>query len=627
MPAPHNQDMELADIKRKAKSLCQNGEFLQAKDLLEEHKVKGGIDAEFHAMLGPIYGQLRDFKAAIMAYQEAIRLQPLDPHLHFGHGKALGELGQLLEAESSFKTALDLQPSFSQAVLELATTQFKLNKLAEAERGFQQILESESESVKALLGLGMIYQIWRMPELATNYYKNALSIDPQNALAEYQIGRLLLLQAQHEEAGKHLRAVLDIDPNYIPAYLALGDLHITCNRIPEAKKAYKEAITKSPDYTPAISGMAKVCELSGEIETAYEHIAPLIERGVKDIGLGMVFASICRHYGLCQQAIDYLEQLLADNQKGTGFNDQIHFSLGKLYDSLGEYEKAFFNYKKGNDLKRDTFNPIEHTASISSVIKMCDWRFFTQAPRSANNSERPVFIVGMPRSGTTLTEQILSCHPKVYGAGELPIFPDIIKSLPCTLGAPYPENLKNISTDFLGKLSDNYLETINQLNAKAPKVIDKSLVNFLYLGLISLVFPKARVIHCIRDPRDTCLSIYFQNFDESHNYATKLENIGHYYREYMRIMQHWKSLLDIPILEVRYEDIVKDQEAVSRKLIEFLGIEWNEQVLKFYESKRNVVTASYDQVRQKIYTRSAQRWKNYDAHIQPLLTVLGDINY
>ncbi|MGB5260828.1 MAG: sulfotransferase, partial [Gammaproteobacteria bacterium] len=225
---------------------------------------------------------------------------------------------------------------------------------------------------------------------------------------------------------------------------------------------------------------------------------------------------------------------------------------------------------------------------------------------------------------TTLTEQILSSHPDIYGAGELPIIPKIIKNLPSILGGSYPENLNRLTKNILDTLCDDYHYEIEKLDEHATIVVDKSLVNFLYLGLISLMLPEARIIHCVRDPRDTCLSIYFQNFDESHNYATRLENLGHYYREYKRIMQHWKSLLDMPFLEVHYEDMVNNQESMSRKLIDFVGLDWDERVLRFYDSRRSVVTASYDQVRQKIYTKSTRRWKNYEAHIQPLVTALGD---
>ena len=259
------------------------------------------------------------------------------------------------------------------------------------------------------------------------------------------------------------------------------------------------------------------------------------------------------------------------------------------------------------------------------MIKTCDWNFFINAPKSTNLTERPVFIVGMPRSGSTLTEQILCSHPDVYGAGEIITFPRIIRDLPNYLGARsvYPESLSRLTVEILDNLSECYLKEINLLNNEKQRVTDKTLANYLYLGLISLMFPNARIIHCKRDPRDTCLSIFFQNFDESHNYATRLENLGSYYNQYDRLMKHWKSLVKVPIYEVQYEELIDNQEKISRELVDFIGLEWNEKVLKFYDTKRVVVTASYDQVRQKIYKKSAKRWKNYEKHIEPLVKTLG----
>lgn len=212
------------------------------------------------------------------------------------------------------------------------------------------------------------------------------------------------------------------------------------------------------------------------------------------------------------------------------------------------------------------------------------------------------------------------------GVGEVIVIPNIIRNLSDILGAgtAYPDNLKNLTTGKLDILAKRYQDGIRELAVgNAPRVTDKTLVNYMYLGLISLMFPKARVVHCMRDPRDTCLSIFFQNFDESHYYANRLENLGAYYSLYQKIMRHWESLCIMPIFNIQYEDMVQNQEARSRELIEFLGLEWNDQVLKFYETKRSVATASYDQVRQKMYTKSMQRWKNYEQHIDPLVSALA----
>ena len=623
-----NRSRNLTAIKQNAIVACQNNEFDKARVLLEEARQSDQIelDTEAYSLLGSIYGQLGNFDDAINSYRKAISINPDMPQLHFGLAHALDRSGRLSEAESSFKTALQLQPGNLQAVLKLGIICYSQSRLSEAEHYFTQALDINPESMEALLGLGRIYHQRRKPELAGNYLNKASEINAGHPGVLHVQACIAQEQGQWDVAEEKFNQALKIHPGYVDAIKDRAHLYMMLNKTREAREGYQRILSLQPDNIVATIGLAKLYDQSGDIQASYDLLNPLMEKGIVNAGLGIAYSHICRHFGRCREAVDYLEKFLEDRKGKSTRLDQIHFSLGKLYDSLGEYDRAFSHYHAGNLEHADTFNPIEHGASIDNLIATCNWSFFNQAPRSLEKSDRPIFIVGMPRSGTTLTEQILSSHPEVYGAGEIIAFPNIIRNLPDILGTgiPYPENLKNISSDQLTSLSTAYLEEIGKLDNNARHVTDKTLVNFLYLGLISLMFPNAKVIHCVRDPRDTCLSIYFQNFDESHSYANRLENLGYYYSEYKRIMAHWKSLLDIPILEVQYEEIVRDQENVSRELIKFAGLEWDEKVLKFYESKRSVATASYDQVRQKIYTKSTHRWKNYENHIAPLVAALGN---
>jgi len=233
----------------------------------------------------------------------------------------------------------------------------------------------------------------------------------------------------------------------------------------------------------------------------------------------------------------------------------------------------------------------------------------------------------MPRSGTSLTEQILARHDQIYGAGELLDIGDHAERLGKLLGPVpgFPASLKKITSALLDDTARAYLNHLQELSADARYVIDKMPQNFAHLGLINLLFPDAKIIHCMRDPRDTCLSIYFQHFNEAHTYASKLEDIAAYYLVYHRIMKHWKTVLDIPMLEVRYEKLVTQQEETSRKLIDFVDLDWDDRCLNFHKADRFVATSSYDQVTEKIYTRSMARWKNYEQHIGPLLEKLRPI--
>jgi tetratricopeptide (TPR) repeat protein len=553
--------------------------------------------------------------------QESVKLQPGISQMHYGLGVALSKSGRLAEAESSLKRVLQLDPTNLQAVFELAVIELRQNKLPDAETHFKQIVAKDPSSLNALMGLARVYRTWNKSDLAISYYKRALKMNPNIASAHQDIGAIYMNQGQTDLAEASYKKALKIAPENIAVYLEIGQLYLRTNYIDMARESFEKALSMQPDNIDVLTSIAQLKEQSGEVQAAYELIASHIDKGVNHVDMSILFSRLCKHVDRCDDAARYLEQLLAHSEDTVIRKCKLNFALGRLYDNLGRYDEAFKCYKKGNDLKGNSFNQVEHTFCIDTLIKYCDWNFFLNAPRSTQSTERPVFIVGMPRSGTTLTEQILCSHPEVFGAGEILAFPNIIMNLPRHLGAGsvYPDNLKNLTTTILDNFSNTYLGEINKLDDIAPRVLDKTLANFLYIGLISLMFPNAKIIYCKRDPRDTCLSIYFQNFDDSHNYSTTLENIGFYYEEYDRLMKHWKSILNIPIMEVQYEDVVKDQEMMSRKLIDFVGLEWDESVLMFYDNKRSVVTASYDQVRQKIYTKSTERWKKYEKHLAPLI--------
>ena len=612
---------EIAAAKQLAISLCQQRDFLKAKEVLDRFNDHGRMDAEALSLLGSINGQLGAFDEAVVCLQESARLEPNSPQVHFGLGMALSKLARFPEAEESFKAALQSNPDNPPAILELGIALLSQNKLSEAEAQFNQILSRDPNNLKALIGLGRVYLALNKSDIAMNYFNSAIDINPGLPVAHHHLGTIYQKKGQYEQAEAAYQKALAADPDNVQLHMELGQLYLRSNQIEQAKTEYRKSLALQPDNLDAIAGEAQLLEQSGDIQAAYERIVPYIDQGARHVDMGILFSKLCRHYSRCEESADYLEHLLDLSNDQTTSRSKLHFALGKLYDRLEDYDKAFSHFAEGNALKPDTFNQVEHVACIDTLIKTCDWNFFVNAPKSANTSQRPIFIVGMPRSGTTLTEQILCSHPEVYGAGEIITFPSIIQNLSKYLGAgsAYPENLSGLTTGILNDLSEKYLHEIGLLESESPRVTDKTLANYLYLGLISLMFPCSRIIHCRRDPRDTCLSIYTQNFDESHNYATRLENLGVYYNQYDRLMQHWKSLVKVPVYEVQYEELIDNQERISRELIDFVGLEWDERVLKFYETKRSVVTASYDQVRQKIYKKSAERWKNYQEHIGPLI--------
>jgi tetratricopeptide (TPR) repeat protein len=355
-------------------------------------------------------------------------------------------------------------------------------------------------------------------------------------------------------------------------------------------------------------------------------LLPLINSGKAKINAKLAYAEAGASLGNRDDAIVLLEKSLTQSDLTQRERQQIHSVLGKLYDKSGAFDKAFENYRKSNALKQGLFDLQNHIRFIDKLISVHSKEFMASASRADTSTDLPVFIVGMPRSGTSLVEQILASHPAVFGAGELDDIRQISVALPSLLGvsSPYPECLERNNPHSLNKMVDRYVDRLREFSNNAAHITDKMPLNYLYLGLIDLLFPSARVIHIVRNPLDTCLSCYFQEFTTTNSYAYDLESLGAYYKQYERIMEHWKNVLKIRMLEVKYEELVDDQENISRQIIDFCGLDWDDRVLRFYETKRSVATPSFDQVRQPMYRNSIERWKNYERHLGPLIATIRD---
>ncbi|MFB6261416.1 MAG: sulfotransferase, partial [Thiohalorhabdaceae bacterium] len=305
----------------------------------------------------------------------------------------------------------------------------------------------------------------------------------------------------------------------------------------------------------------------------------------------------------------------------------MYFQLGGLLDKIGRYDQAIEAYHKANQLKPRSYNRQAQENHFRRIKEQYTAEFLESAPRATHGSRRPVFIVGMPRSGTSLTEQILASHPQVHGAGELEDIGATLKRIPGYLGSEraMPEAMAEATSEGLDRAAQGYLDRLAELApAEAQRVTDKMPQNFLHLGAMALMFPEAAFIHTRRDPRDTCLSCYFQNFvAQGLTFAYDLSNLGHYYALYEDLMAHWHEVLPVSLYDLQYEELVADPETKVAELLAHCGLEWDDRCMRFFETERDTRTASYDQVRKPIYTASAGRWQRYADHIGPLVEELG----
>lgn len=580
------------------------------------------------ANLGLAQRALDKTEEAIASCRRAIELKPDLVEAQNTLGLLLKDAGKFDEAAASFQQALKFRPGYAEAHFNLGLCHEAQGKLDEAVNCYLRSVGCKSNYAEAYARLGNVLVSLGKPEEAIAHYRQALAVKPDWFEIWNSLGNALLdesnFRSNFVEAEKCFRQALDLQPDSPEVYLNLGAMFQDAHKYEEALGCFQQAMALRPDYPDALAGMAMLMEFKGEFEAGYALLRPLIESGADNAKVALAYAALSRHVDQRADAAAMLERCLMLPDAGRQ-RINAYFTLGKLYDELKEFDKAFESYHQANSLDVKAFDARQNEREFNELMQVFSAANMARRPRASNRSKLPVFIVGMPRSGTSLVEQILASHPDVYGAGELDDVHRITTELSVMAKTPlpYPQCMDALSRKTLDLAAQHHLDHLADFSRDATRVTDKMPHNFRGLGLIDALFPGARVIHCKRDPVDTCLSIFFLRFNASHSYARDLADLGAYYQQYLKLMAHWKSALRIPMLEVQYEDLVENQEKISREMVDFCGLEWHDQCLSFHETKRITKTFSYDQVRRPIYKKSVARWKNYEQFLGPLLNELG----
>ncbi|MDD5383428.1 MAG: tetratricopeptide repeat protein [Gallionella sp.] len=535
-------------------------------------------------------------KDSLAALRKAMELLPDDADAHYNLGNTLLILGRLDEAEASYRRALQVWPDYVDAHYNLGNTLRNLGRLDEAEASYRRALQVKPDYAEVHGNLGNIMlEQGRLAEAEASY-RRALQIKPDYAVAHYNLGNLLHDLNRLDEAEASYRRTLEIKPDYVGAHNNLGITLLDLGRMDEAEASHRRALEINPDFVEGRFSLAQV----RKVQAGDENLAALVA---------------------IEEAAQNGATPLSDKEAV-----YLHFALGKSYDDIGDYEKAFPHFLKGCKLKRATFDydPDQTAQHFASIMHVFDHPAMDRLRGGGDPSPLPIFVLGMPRSGTTLTEQIIASHPEVHGAGELPDLMAIAQRN--IAGATFPDNLRSLDQARLAAWGAEYVAGLQRRAPDARHITDKMPENFLAVGLIHLMLPHAKIIHVNRNPVDTCLSCFTKLFNRKHEYSYDLAELGRYYVGYARLMEHWRTVLPSgAFLDVQYEDIVADQEAQSRRLIEYCGLEWNDVCLDFHNNKRAISTASMTQVRQPIYKSSVERWRPYEKFLGPLLDALGEL--
>lgn len=449
----------------------------------------------------------------------------------------------------------------------------------------------------------------------------SIQLEPKNFKAHFIAGNALMNLEIRDQAIKAFEMAISLNANHDLAHNILGSLYEAENRLDEAKKEYQLATNINKKNVIAQNNLAALLVSEGEIESAKEILHEVIKIQPHYIEAHNNL-SFLKKYREGDPHIEILKSLLNRVDKlPTDARIRLHFNLGKIYADLTDYDKAFFHYQASNKLKRDTYdydeNAMRETAeSIKSVFSES---MLSNLEKSDEADLVPIFVVGMTRSGSSLVEQILSSHSKVHAGGELSILGDIVNE---SIGA-FPDNVDEISDKKLKEIGHEYLERVRKLNPTAKFIVDKMPGNYQYAGLIAKMFPKVFIVNTNRNPMDCCISNFTQIYRQIIPYTNDLGEFGRFFNIYSGLMKHWRNVLPEQILyDISYENIVADLETEARKLIDFIGIEWEAACLSFYENKKSVRTASATQVKKPIYNSSIEKWRVYEKHLGPLIEAL-----
>ncbi|HTW25564.1 MAG TPA: sulfotransferase [Acetobacteraceae bacterium] len=523
---------------------------------------------------------------------------------------------------------------------------------------YEEALGLEPELTEAHYGLACALRALGRHDEALACYRRALAIDPDYAEAECMMADLLATLGKFDAAAEACRRALDIDPTYHDARLGLAEALRKSGSAPAAEAEYRAVLEASPDAAEALAGLAKlllaqdrhdealallreaVSRNPDDPEAHRRYGLALAEAGDLDAAAGALDAAIAlrpspailreratiRPTRADDPCLAIMRSLAAGADALTDADQvQLHFALGRALADAGDPAAGFDHLRTGNALHRSLIRYDETgTLRLLDQIRQSFPAALMQARSGAGvHSAVPVFIVGMPRSGSTLVEQILASHPAVFGAGEIPAFGDAVHALGCDL--PYPELAADLDLADLQRLGRDYLARIGAERRSVARITDKMLANALFVGLIHLALPQARILHVCRDPVDTCLSCFAELFTPDQPFAYDLGELGRFHRVHAQLMAHWRAVLpDEIVLTIRYEALIADFDAVVHGLLRHCGLAWDDRVRRFHDTRRAVRTASLAQVRRPIDQTARGRWRPDDATLRPLLEALAE---
>lgn len=620
-------------------------------------------EAQFHANRGEMCRSLQRLDEAVSHGEKAVVLDPASATAHANLGIAYYDRKEYDRAEACQVKALELKPDLVIALNNMGSIQRARKDRAGAIAYYRQALAAKPDYLESMNNLGALLIEDEQIEEAVRVLLGAIKLNPRYADAHNNLGNAFVSREIFDKATAAYNNALKFKPDYPEAMLGLARIHLEQERLDDALLLVRKALAINPDKAESHSLLASISLKQGlyqESEQSYERALALDE---ENVGVHLGLGQLRMEQGRLDEAQDAFARAMEIRPDATAphvFMAQVrkvsdgdplvarleeeagsiatmppsramslHFALGKMYDELGDYDRAFPHFQEGCRIKRGRiqYSSERHSQVYRNIANFFSADNIVRLGGAGDPSSLPIFVLGMPRSGTTLVETILASHPEVFAAGELH---DLLRIAnqpkPGVKSEGFPLSMQGLTPDDLTRMGERYVAGLRRHSAEANRITDKMPANFMALGLIHLMLPNAKVVHVQRNPADICLSAFTKNFNSnSQLHSYDLREMGQFYVDYARLMQHWHQVLpEGAFLDLRYEELVAEPEALTRSLLAYCGLEWNEACLTPHKTKRSVKTASVTQVREPVYTTSVERWRRYEKHLGPLLEALGE---
>ncbi len=600
---------------------AQQRDNLVAAETRYREVLERDADNEFALnLLGVVLVRQERFDEAVAVLEKAIDANAGDPETHNNLGLARKGLHQFAAAESAFRQSLSIDPKQPQAMNNLGNVLGAVDRHTEAVECFEAAVQLEPRFADCYHNLAVSLNELARPDAALTAILKAVSLDHGRSQFQNTEGEILLREARYEDARARFLASIDIDGN-TPARINLSTVEKQLGNVEGARSMLADVIAREPDNAEAHHHLGVLLEQLGDTSAAAEAHRQALKHDPRHASSYYQVAKL-RDERLTAPEIDAVKALIEDEAMLDIFRSSLYFALACESEKDKDYSSSIEYFSKAQAIKarRHPYN----ARLVKAYYDVSRDTFPVAAESPDVCHPTPVFVIGMPRSGTTLTEQILTSHSQVGGAGEVGFIKELASDASSATGKTFPACAAAMGAPLCAKLRERYLDRMTERCGDSPFVVDKNPLNFNFTGFIATLFPEARILYCKRQPMDNCVSIFRLPFDDNQGYSHDLAALGHYYREHERLMDFWLECYPDQILTVHYEETVDDLESQVRRLLEFVGLGFEESVLRFYENRRAVLTPSAEQVRQPIYKSSVNAWRRYGAALDPLVEALEE---